>query len=105
MPTGRRAVIMGAQALALPSPIGGNAVKSLRTWISLAVVAAVALPALALAAKPSAKAAPRLAHMVFFKLKDGECRLSRGVRGLVPEVPDRPPRHALDLDRRDRART
>jgi Stress responsive A/B Barrel Domain len=45
-------------------------VKSPRTWIALAVAAAIALPALAVAARSSSKAAPRLAHMVFFTLKD-----------------------------------
>lgn len=38
------------------------------TWI--VPVVAIALPALAMAARPASKAEPRLAHMVFFTLKD-----------------------------------
>ena len=40
------------------------------TWILSLAAAAIALPALAVAARPAAKAEPRLAHMVFFTLKD-----------------------------------
>jgi hypothetical protein len=45
--------------------------KSPRLWISLAVMLAVVLPAFAALARTAPKAAaPRLAHMVFFTLKD-----------------------------------
>lgn len=43
--------------------------SSLRLLAALAV-AAVAIPALAVTARPAKKPAPRLAHMVFFTLKD-----------------------------------
>ncbi|MDB5349934.1 MAG: Stress responsive Barrel Domain-containing protein [Planctomycetota bacterium] len=42
--------------------------KSQLGWFLLVV--AIALPALALAARPAAKPEPQLAHMVFFTLKD-----------------------------------
>jgi hypothetical protein len=45
-------------------------VKSPRPWIASAVLAAVALYTLTLAANTTMKSGPRLAHMVFFKLKD-----------------------------------
>jgi hypothetical protein len=44
--------------------------KSPRLWIGLALMLAAVLPAFAIAARNAPKAAPRLAHMVFFTLKD-----------------------------------
>jgi len=45
-------------------------VKLSPNWLVTLAAAAIALPALAVAARPAAKAEPRLAHMVFFTLKD-----------------------------------
>ena len=44
--------------------------KSPRLWIACAVMLSIGLPALALSTRGAAKAGPRLAHMVFFTLKD-----------------------------------
>lgn len=44
--------------------------KPSTTWLLTLALAAIAIPALAVATRPAKKAEPRLAHMVFFKLKD-----------------------------------
>ena len=65
-------------------------------FLAAAIVACVAAPS-----QSAEKAEPRLAHMVFFTLKDHSAKARRGVRRVLREIPGRARGDRLLLGRDD----